>query len=199
MDKLWPFFKSLFTKAEESSPSQPLLHELIERSETERQEYEHWKNTLARRHLSDWLWQQYGLYQALPAEIDEAAYFLDTPSSKGFAIRFSGLRYSDKDAVFFFDYLKEKVCELGYRPQISDTRAYNRPNWVETMEKHYLKPRPKNTAGGKYQQRFGNITIELELRDGQAHSLRFRATSYNDRLFEKAEEFAGLMQQLLEG
>ncbi len=203
MDKLWPFFKSLFAKAKESSPSQPFLHELIERSEAELQDYEHWKNTLVRRRLTGLVLDQYAISRVLPRELDETVDFLDTPSSKGFAIHFFKTRYSRRDATFLLDYLKEKVRELGYRAQISDTRTYTRPNWVETVERHYLKPRfqlPGEMGAppsGKARQRFGNITIELELHDGQAHNLRFRATSYRDHLYEEPEDFEALMKQLL--
>ena len=201
MDKLWPYLRNLFSKAEESSPSQPLLHQLIERSSAELADYERWKKTLVRRRLIDWLFNQYAIYQALPLDIDEALDFLDTPSSKGFVIHFAQTRYSRRDATFFFDYLKEKVRELGYRTQVSDTRTYNRPNWVETVARHYLKPRPtfqmEEQASGKFNQKFGNITIELEIRDEQVHNLRFRATSYNDHLYEEAEGFGELMKQLM--
>lgn len=202
MDKLWPYLKTLFVKARESSPSQPLIHELIERSPEERADFEHWKNTLVCRRLLDWLFNQYAIYRALPKDIDEALDFLDTASSKGFVIHFFKTRYSHRDATFLFDHLKERVRELGYRAQISDTRTYNRPDWVETLERHYLKPRfhlPEEGAPlpSKINQKFGNITIELELRDERVHNLRFRATSYNDHLYEKPEGFETMMQQLL--
>ena len=201
MDNIWIYFKSLFAKAEQSSPSQPLIHELIERSDSEADDYQRWKNTLVCRRLMDWLDNQYAVYRVLPQDVDEGLDFLDTPSSKGFVIHFHHTRYSLRDATHFFDYLKEQVLGLGYRPQISDTRTYNRSSWVETVERHYLKPRPhfpvEEEMGGKIDQKFGNILIELELRNDLAYNLRFRATSYNDRLYEEAEDFQELMKQVL--
>lgn len=201
MDNIWNYFKNLFNKAEESSPSQPLIHEMIQRSETERADYQRWKNTLVCRRLLDWLNDQYAIYRVAPEDIGEALDFLDTPSSKGFVIHFHKTRYSKRDVTHFFDFLKEQVLALEYRPQISDLRTYNRNNWVETVERHYLKPGPtlrkQQEGDGRFLQKFGNIMIELELRDDQVHNLRFRATSYKDSLFKEPQEFKELMQQIM--
>lgn len=197
MIEFWDYIKNLFKTAEESSPSKPLIHELIRRTEKEKEDYEHWKNTLVRRRLTDWLNDQYAVYQLLPDDIDEALDFLNTPSSKGFVIHFSKTRYSLRDVTHFLDYLKEKVGQLGYRSQISDTRTYHRAHWVETVQRHYLKPRSTFEADKKMNQAYGNIMIEMELRNELVHNLRFRATAYQDRLFHQAYEFKALMQAVL--
>lgn len=200
MDKFWSYFKSLFQQAEDSSPSQPLVHEMITRNDEELQDYAFWKDTLVLRRLLDWLSDQYAIYRVDRNGIDEAIDFLDTPSSKGFVVHFHQTRYSQRDVTHFFDYLKEKVLSLSYRTQISDLRTYNRDGWVETIQRHYLKPgltirQPE--ADGKFTQKFGNVMIELELRDETVYNLRFRATIYKDSQFKEAAEFKELMQQLV--
>lgn len=197
MADLWDYFKNLFQKAEESSPSRPLIHEVIERSEEEKADYQHWKKTLVCRRLQDWLHDQYAVFRVAPEHIDEGLDFLNTPSSKGFVIHFNKTRYSRRDVTHFFDFLKEQVLALDYRTQVSDLRTYERTGWVETIERHYLKPRPDFMREGKYKQKFGNVMIELELRNDRVHNLRFRATSYQDHLFEEARGFEDLMQQIL--
>ncbi len=195
--EFWDYLKNLFKKAEESSPAQPLIHEVIERSEAERQDYLHWRETLVRRRLQDWLNNQYSIFRVTPDNIDEALDFLDTPSSKGFVIYFFKTRYSERDIMHFFDFLKEQVLTLDYRTQVSDRRTYNRPQWVETVQRHYLKPKPDFMREGKFEQKYGNIMIEMESRDEQVHNLRFRATSYRDHLFKDAHDFKDLMQMIL--
>ena len=76
------------TKAEESSPSQPLIHELIQRTEKEKEDYQQWKQTLVLRRLMDWLKDQFAMYQINSERVDEGLDFLNTPSSKGFVIHF---------------------------------------------------------------------------------------------------------------
>lgn len=197
MSEFWDSLKKLFSKAEESSPSQPILHEVIARSTEEKADFERWKQTLVCRRLLDWLHDQYSIFQTLPDDIDEALDFLNTPSSKGFVIHFFKTRYNKREVVHFFDLLKEKVLATNYRPSLSDSRTYNRPNWVETVQKHYLKPRTNFEQGKTINQQYGNITIELLLRDDKVYNLRFRATSYNDRQYAPAKDFKELMQQLM--
>lgn len=197
MPGLWEYFQGLFRKAATSSPSNPFLHALIERNEEEKLDYEHWKNTLVRRRLQDWLSDQFAIFKVLPEDIDEALDFLDTPSSKGFAIHFHKTQYSRRDTLHFMDFLKEQVLKLEYRTQISDTRTYEKGEWVETIERHYLKPQPMADNPGKLRQRFGNITIELTLRNDKPLLLKFIATVYKDHLFEEGEAFHLLLQAIL--
>ncbi|MFM8486990.1 MAG: hypothetical protein ACKOCH_11685, partial [Bacteroidota bacterium] len=88
MSEFWSYIKSLFQQSKASSPSMPLVHELIQRSQEEQEDYGRWKETLVFQRLRDWLSNQYALSRHLPDEVDEALDFLDTPSSKGFVVHF---------------------------------------------------------------------------------------------------------------
>ncbi len=201
MATFWQKISSLFEAAENSSGSDPAVHEMIERDDAELEAYARWKKTLARRRLLDWLTDQYALYRTTGGG-DREVDFLDTPSSKGFVIHFSETQYSKAEITHFFHYLKERILELNYRTQISDRRVFSRPNWVETQERHYLKPRTRKQrmAGpverGALDQKFGNISVELELRDDRAWNLRLRATTYQDALYNEPESFRALMVAL---
>lgn len=196
MPSFWDQVKSIFQQAENSSPSQPLIHELISREENSLLDYERWKDTFAKRRLLDWLIDQYAVFKT-NGRLDEAIDFLDTPSSKGFVLHFFQTKYSKEEATYFFDYLKELVLGLGYRSQISDRRVFSRNQWVETQERHYLKPRNSLVKDKLIEQKFGNITIELELRDDAVRNLRFRATIYQDALYKDADSFPSLMTALI--
>ncbi len=197
MGDLWDYFKKLFFKTESSSPSNPLIHEMISRTEAEKKDYRHWKETLVRRRLQDWLSDQYALYRVTPDDIDEAIDFLDTPSSKGFVIYLHLTQYSLRDSIFFLDFLKDRVLKINYKVQISDTRTYSNGEQIETVQRHYLKPRPNFETEGRLKQQFGNVTIELLLRDEKPYNLKFRATSYRDSLFEDPQDFKDLIIQLV--
>jgi len=196
MADIWEHFKNLFQKSEQSSPSNPFIHELIERSSTELEDYDFWKNTLVCKQMQQWVFKQFDLFLALPQETEETIDFLNTVSSKGFVLHLHKTNYSKRDALHFFDFLKEKVKGLNYKSQISDRRVYNKPNWVEQAERHYLKPRPSFGETGKLNQAFGNITVELIFRNEKVYHLKFSATRYNDHLFEKGKEFQELMENL---
>lgn len=197
MPTIWEHFKNLFKEGEQSSPAQPFVHEMIERSEEAQADYLHWKKTLVRRRLIDWLSDQYAIFKVLPRDIDEALDFLNTPSSKGFVIHFYKTNYSHSDLIWLAEYFREQVSALDYRNQLSDVRTFAQAQWVETIERHYLKPRPDDSEGKLATQRYGNITIEAILRDDKPYRLKFQATTYQDRLFKDAESFHDLMQALL--
>ncbi len=196
MAGLWNYLKGLFEETETSSPTKPAVHELIERSPDEQTDYARFAEGLVLRRLRDWIHDQYAIFRVAPRDTDRAIDFLDTPSSKGFVIHFHETQYAQREVTHLFDFLKERVLALDYRTQISDRRIFQRNTWVETVERHYLKPRSQRIEG-QFEQRFGNVKIELELRDDVVHNLRFSATIYKDAQFREAQTFRELLQQVL--
>lgn len=197
MSGFWQRLFNLEKAVAQSSSSQPIIHELIQRSVEEIIDYEQWKSSYILRRLIDWLADQYTVYHKGGSVNDDGIDFLNLPSSKGFILYFHRTNYTRREATFLFDYFKERVKTLNYRTQISDTKTYNRNQWVETVEKHYLKPRLAFIEGEKMNQQFGNIMIELEIRNDLTHNLRLRATHYQDSNFSPVLDFHELMQHLL--
>jgi hypothetical protein len=197
MAGFWQKLFKLGQSAEASSPNEPVVHELLTRSPEEKADYAQWKDAFVARRLLDWLGDQYAIFLHRPGDTDTAIDFLDTPSSKGFVIHFHQTNYSRRESTHLFDLFKEKVTQLNYRVQLSDTRTFARKHWVETLEKHYLKPRHTFVEGQPLDQQFGNILIELEFRDDKAYNLRLRATHYRDHNYQEARPFRELVQVLL--
>lgn len=196
MTNIWDFFKDFFKEAEESSPSKPIFNEILARSEQEKAAFENWKGSLPCRRFFDLLAAQYAIYQSNPAGIDPAVTFLQSDSSKGFALHFDRLDFNRQDASHFFDLLKEKMLAVSYRPELSNVRSWSEKDWVQTVERHYLKPKKSWEEGKVIDQLFGNITIELTLRNDRPQLITFRATGYSDRLYAQALGFHDLMQAI---
>lgn len=191
----WDSITDLFRSAEESTPGNAAIHELIDRGEDYQTRYDQWKKTQGSRRLLDWIIEQYATHKAgQPA--DAGLGFLKLSTSAGFVIYIDSLNYQPEEFEFFFDFLKERVLALNYRSAISDRRVFNRKNWVETQERHYLKPKTDFSPTELIDQVFGNITIEHELRDGKPHNLRLRATFYSDALYKEANTFGALLMAL---
>lgn len=197
MQSPWEYFKSLFGKAKESSPTMPLVREVLSRSEEEKQDYAHWRETLVCRRLVDWLRDQYAIYQVLPDDVDKGIDFLNHASAKGFVVHFHETRYSARDLRHFLDYLRDQTLTLNYRSQLADIRSYAQGFEVEVSERYYLKPRPDWQVEGPYNQAFGNVMIEAIFRNDRPHHLRFSATSYQDRLYTEPRDFREMMLKLL--
>lgn len=198
MTDIWQYFQNLFQKVEHSSKNQPILHDSIERSVEELVAYEQWKGLMVKKQLMNWLEMEYANFLRDGQPIDKNIVFLDTISSKGFAIHFSQLRYNSTQTNQFFDYLKEKVLALNYKTYSADIKTYTKGKVVESLAKYYLKPPLKNMLDGPpFQQEFGNISIELIYQNDLPMLLKFSATVYNDRSYLSPKHFGTLMQHLL--
>ncbi len=197
MADIWQYFQNLFQKAEQSSKTQPLLHDPIVRDSNELLAYEKWKSSIIKKQLISWIEGEYGNFLKEGATRDNSILFLDNVSMKGFAIHFSKLRYNANEVRNLFDFFKEKVLMLNYKSNNSDKRTYLKGKVVESIAKHYLKPSLKNMLGNPpFNQEFGNISIELICQDDLPVTLKFSATSYNDRSYQKAKHFGELMRHL---
>ncbi len=197
MADIWQYFQNLFHKAEHSSKTAPLLHDSIIRKEKEIAAYEKWKMSHVKNQLANWIEKEYSHFINEGVPIDKSIIFLDTISTKGFAIYFSNMRYTSQEATHLFDFLKEKILELNYRLANSDIRTYTKGAVVESLAKYYLKPSLKNMLGNPpFNQEFGNISIELICQDDLPQILKFSATSYNDRSYQKPKLFSQLMAHI---
>jgi len=197
MDGLWEKVVKLFQSAEESSAQQPVIHELIQRSSADEMAYDNFKGNHVHSGLLDWIQEQFKVSEQKNQELDGGIHFLDLPSSKGFLIDFKNTNYNKSEIISFFDDLKMRVLDFGYKSYVSDTRTYPKFNYVENIERHYLKPRvsaEEMTSG--IDQRFGNINIELLSRNDVIWHLKFSATIYEDHLYQKAQTFSELITRL---
>ena len=192
----WSKIKQLFKEGEQSSAAQPAEHRVLKRDFAYELNYQDWQRSIRKRRFLDWLIQQYVVFQTEPSKLDRTLDFLDTPSSKGFVVHLHQTSYLKEESQFILDHLKERVRESGYMMQLSDWRIYNRPKWVESVERYYLKPRPNFIEDEPINQHYGNIRIELVFRDEQVYHLKFSATGYHDRLYKEAASFKDLLQHL---
>ena len=198
MTDIWQYFQHLFQKTEQSSKTQPILQETIVRSAAELIAYEEWKERMVKKQLINWLETEYANFLKDGQSNDKSILFLDEPSSKGFAIRFSALRYNTTQANQLFDYFREKVLALNYRTYSADIRTYTKGQIIESLAKYYLKPSLKNMLSGPpFNQEFGNVSIELICQNDLPTLLKFSATVYNDRSYQPAKHFGTLMRHLL--
>ena len=205
----WQRIKATFAAAEDSGPAAPVDHAPLTRHRDRAEDYAQWRGGVVHERLLAWLAEQYANFLTDRGRVDEAVDFLDTPSSKGFVVHFAKTGYSLEEAEFFQLYLRERVLSRDYRTQVADARTYSRAGRTERTDRYYLKPRPNfahpggedvpmdvHTAG-QFDQQYGNVLIELVVRDDRPHHLRFSATVYHDRVYKDAEGFGGLMGVVL--
>lgn len=187
------YLKQLFSAVEQSSVSNPVHHEILKRTDQYLSEYESWKNSANRKQITDWLIAEFSVSESNPQSLDEAIDFMDNPHARGFIIYYKS-EYFESDFEFLMDYLQEKILQLGYRNYMSDIKSFTKNENVETVQRHYLKPKPGFEP--PINQEFGNITIELVFKNEKTKLLRLSASHYSDRLYTKPKEFSKLIYSL---
>jgi len=202
----WDQVKSIFQEAEQSQATEPALHEVLTRHKDEAEAFSHWREGLICRQLNSWLVNQYALFLTEPNRVDESLDFLSTKSQKGFVIHFNDTQYTLQEAEFFQLLLRERVLTQAYRTQVADARTYSKGGATERTDRYYLKPRPQwahpegpnaeidGHTADQHDQQFGNIMIELVVRNDKPHQLRFSAAIYHDRVYKNAVGFGALMK-----
>ncbi|QNH60545.1 hypothetical protein [Hymenobacter sediminicola] len=99
----------------------------------------------------------------------------------------------------FFDLLRDRVLALGYNVSTSDQRTLHHEQYTETIEKHFLKPRPNDcTATGRCNQRYGNVVVDLVQVNGQPGFIRFFSNPFQDSIFTAPHSFDELMAAVLD-
>lgn len=190
-DKIW---SQLFPQ---SRPSHlPILEEALLRSDTDKQNY--------------WRWLNAGSYHKLLSDVREGyeqkkrnlpgsrleVHILKSDQSNGIAITYP----NHVQAAHFehlFDLLRDRTQNLGYQHYTSGRRVFDRAKYIETIDKHYLKPPKQGLKEPPFDQQYGNILIELIWIDRRPSFMRLMAHVYSDHLFGKARTFDELLEHLL--
>lgn len=190
---MFNFIKQLFQKQEEKNV--PFVQEIIERSDKEIEAYQYWKLDDKKDHFVSFLYGQFH------SKSSSDLLILNSPNkSQGFILNYESVAATANFSEFqyLFDYLKEQILKLNYVSYVSDVKNFVRKTHVETIERHYLKPRFSfNEQTGLADQQYGNVLIEHLLHNDKPIRIKFVCNVYNDRKWSKANSFEDLLQKIL--
>jgi len=183
----------LFPKKPQSN--KVLVHENIKRTPAEQAAYTLWRSNGEASACMEELFRSWN-FTKLDIRSNWLIHLHASPYSNGFALDYPNT-LGPENFRHLFDYLKELVLRLPYRPSGSDRRILQQPQYLEVREMHYLKPQPGNDPNIA-NQRYGNILIEMVQYDDKPQFIKFMANVYQDRLFTQAGQFEDLMHTLSE-
>jgi len=196
MINFWKQVKSWFNEEAVSSPTKPFVQEWLDRTEEEEKDLFSWQLSMSALELNSLVLSQFKEFNKSKKNSHKLVYFLKNQSSGGFMLYFSKTDYSLRDAQRFMDFLNMKIKGNGYKTQVADYKLYTKNDHPERLERFYLKPKLMPAIDGKAQQLFGNILIELIIRDEKPRQLKFQATTYTDYQFVEGKSFEELMNLL---
>lgn len=169
----------------------PIEHSVIERSDDFNMRFNNWilngGKSRVISEINEILVKSNYIDQNMPGFT-----ILKSPGANGFQI---DLEESDEDRFQnLIDYLKEQVKELDYVCYNSDQRIYEKSFGLESIYRHYLKPRLRHNDSLPFNQQFGNILIELYFKNEKASKFKFLVTYYSDSKFDDPLPFKDLIQ-----
>ncbi len=195
---MFDFFKRLFQN--QAQANVPILREALQRSEAYEQAYYAWQFGKNKDYLMQYIQRQYNAFTQQQSVDATSIIFINKASLRGFIFKYQSLQASPQEFSFLFDYFKTVILdELHYKRYTSDVKNYARPKFVETIERHYLKPRLNFKAmseGAKANQRYGNITIEQLLHNEQPIQIKLICSPYNDHKYQTPLSFQTFMEDL---
>lgn len=185
-------YQTLFPKKDQTN--KVLLHELIHRSDSYTANYRKWNGSSNQADFLKDLRTAYYL-KSKGIEGKPSVHLLKSQYSNGFAISYTD-ELDQNEFQYLFDWLAVTIENAGYRKSNSDVTIMDKGNFIETREKHYLKPPTGKSI--PLEQRYGNILIEHISVDDKPSFLKLVANIYNDRSYSKAESFEGLAEYLFD-
>ncbi|QHT67727.1 hypothetical protein GXP67_14340 [Rhodocytophaga rosea] len=169
------------------SPNEPLVSEVLERSKNDKLGYKKWLQQNKHKELS----QIYSLSYFLKKKhitCSANVHIFNSRSANAFSI--SCAEYIDpKSFQHYFDYLKNTVIGFGYILHRSDREIIDRTQYVETIDRHYLKFPDVVEAGEKCHQLYGNILIENITIDDKPSYIKLMATYQTDPQYTEPISF----------
>lgn len=198
MNKLWKFLQERINKAEKAKKEIPFLHEAINFKEYPHSGFLEWKNDRHHQLMKQRLQQAYFNYATGGDAMDAAFEFLHSPISNGFVLfHRQTYRLDTWDYRFFQHDISLKLKELNYIINLADVKSGAKANGVETIYRYYLKPSSRLRQAPKAQQLYGNISIEVILRDDVPYMVRCIANSYQDQNFHPPKPFGELISLIV--
>jgi len=173
-----------------TSGNNSIKSEQINRTASFMQEYKEWLDSGNFKMALNEILNQYIMYE----NGEEGNLLLmNGDSANGFILY--GI---NEPAVFYMmDYLKDTIRDSGYTLFNADRNVYQQPDHFKVVERYFLKPKLSgDDFHGLRKQIYGNILIEVELKDDTPKYLKLLSTTYQDHKYEKAFSFDELFKYL---
>ncbi|MGB3777508.1 MAG: hypothetical protein WA960_04060 [Tunicatimonas sp.] len=195
------FFEKISRKLFPGDKLKPAVdvHEVLKRPERDRVAYEAWRNEPECETLVREVAQAY-YYKKTNINSELEVHLLNTAYANGFAVSYVP-RVPTKEFQHLFEYFKDQVAGMGYRVVNADRRIKDKANFVETIEKYYLKPplHRGDIKAGSIDQLYGNVAVEHVLINDRPSYIKVQASIYSDRLYQDAQHFDDFADRLFAG
>lgn len=180
------------------SPGAADVHEVLKRSERDQRLYEQWRASSEEEDMLRELAQAY-YYKKTNIASEMEVHLFNTAYANGFAVTYHP-KIGAKTFQHLFELFKDKVLDMQYRLVNADRRILERDDYVEVIEKYYLKPawHHQEDSEEMIDQQYGNIVIEQILINNNPSYIRLLANIYSDSQYKEASSYDEFMSRLFD-
>jgi hypothetical protein len=193
------FFNQIYQKlfANLDKQTLPPIKEVLQRNEQEMNEYQAWKGTENANDLVKSIHQAYH-YKKTGIISNIQVHLFNSPAANGFALTYQP-NWGKKVFKFLMERSKEIVLQENYFVQAAERQILDKSDYVETIEKYYLKPNIFESTKAEQisNQRYGNVLLEEVYVDDQPSYFKCLIMSYQDRQFTQALDYNSLIDKIL--
>jgi hypothetical protein len=169
------------------------VQEELHRSSNYLKTYDEWKNS---PEAADLLRRVENSFRMKESQVEGLypIHLFNSAAANGFALSYHPT-ISRQEFHYLMDFWRDRVLAMGYRLANTDRQIREKETYIQTTEKHYLKP-PLSRGKTIAEQRYGNILLEYVLIDNEPSYLKVMVTTYTDHLYTKAESYDELLEML---
>jgi hypothetical protein len=124
-------------------------------------------------------------------------HFFTTDSASGITLVF-GKDIKNIESKYYFEYLKNRLLELGYQLHHSYHEMSDHTWHVEATDKYFLQNSPKQTRKGHSDMHKGAITLEYICVDNIPSHCKIMMMANGDKKNNSSTDFDNLMSTLFE-
>lgn len=189
-------FNDIWEQLFPAQPNRPQIavKERLVRSPSYLNNYVEWKSSLRPQALINEVEKAY-YYKRNQIQSFYQVHLLQTAPANGFALSYHP-HIGEKTFRFLFDYWRDTMLDLGYRLQNTDRHMREMPAYIQTTERHYLKPPVRQPQQSPLNQLYGNVLLEhVQINDSPSF-LKVQVNIYADHLYTEALPFDDLATHL---
>ena len=123
-------------------------------------------------------------------------HFIKQNGINGFGLELKKFQFSTKKWRKFQFYVKENLKKSGYIVHLQEVTSKSDVGNLFTTYRYYMKPSLKLMTSIPSEQLFGNITLDLILRNEQPFRLLLKANYYSDRNYKAEKDFKDIFEIL---
>lgn len=184
-------------KTESGGIRRPLIHEPLEWDEDSAKAYASWLDSLEKERILNQLLDAFLLFSQKGETLDDAIDYTDAPMHRGFVLYLDKLDFPFETYRFLLELFKDRIKDDGYILNLNDAMTRVDENGIATVYRYYLKPSMRDMAQGLRTQRYGNVKLELHVRNDMPIHFKCLSTIYRDRSYTEASPFKELVDVIL--